>query len=243
MMFVLTDTSTQTTNPRQEYFDSKINERKFDEKKWEELVKDFDYSEKLFEDYDEAFDTTQTNSNTNNGRSSSSSSGSYSAFWASFFQILFIVVVVLAIVVVLINMLGAGNIFAPRSRKFSTNSNNFSIEKIENNIHETDLERYIKEAVREQNYAIAIRLYYLAIIKELSLSKMIKWKRDKTNRTYLSEIRSTNLFQPFREVTRIFERVWYGEGQVGESEYLSIKPKFEQLIKAAQANVANLELD
>jgi len=242
-MFVLTVASTQTTNPRQEYFDSKINERKFDEKKWEELVKDFDYSEKLFEDYDEAFDTTQTNPNTNNVSPSDGTSGSYSAFWAGFFQILFIVVVVLAIVAVLINMLGAGNIFAPRSRKFSTNSNNFSIEKIEDNIHETDLERYIREAVKEKNYAIAIRLYYLAIIKELSLSNLIKWKRDKTNRTYLREIRSTSLFKPFREVTRIFERVWYGEGQVDENEYLSIKPKFEQLIKAAKAKAAAVEID
>ena len=241
--FAVTVFSLQAQSPRQEYFDSKINERKFDEKKWEELVKDFDYSEKLFEDYDEEFDTSQTNQNANTISPSDNSRNSSSAFWAGFFQILFIVVVVLVIVAVLINMLGAGNIFAPRSRKFSTNDTNFSIEKIENNIHETDLERYIREAVREGNYAIAIRLYYLAIIKELSLSKMIKWKRDKTNRTYLSEIRSTNLFQPFREVTRIFERVWYGEGQIGENEYLSIKPKFEQLIKAAQAKAASLKPD
>jgi hypothetical protein len=97
------------------------------------------------------------------------------------------------------------------------------------------LERFIREAVDQQKYALAIRLYYLAIIKELSLSKLIKWKRDKTNWSYLNEVRTTALSQPFRETTRIFERVWYGEGTLDEKEFLSIKPKFDQLIKAAKA--------
>jgi hypothetical protein len=242
-LFVSNYANAQSTSPRQEYFESKINERKFDETKWEELVKDFDYSEALFEDYDEAFDTTQTNPNTNKVSPSGRSNSFGSAFWASFFQILFIIIVALVIVVLLINMLGAGDIFAPRSRKISKYSNTFSIEKIEENIHETDLEKFIQKAVQEKNYALAIRLYYLAIIKELSLSKMIKWKRDKTNRTYLREVGSSNLFKPFRETTRIFERVWYGEGKLDEQEYFSLKPKFEQLIKAVKAKAAALEID
>ena len=242
VLFAIVIANGQSSSPKQEYFESTIKERKIDEKKWEELVKDFDYSEQLFEDYDEAFDTLQNNPNANNGASSGDSNGFGSAFWAGFFQILFIVVVVVAISVVLINMLGAGNLFAPRSRKISRSSNSFSIEKIEDNIHETDLEKYIREAALEKNYAIAIRLYYLAIIKELSLSKIIKWKRDKTNRTYLQEVRSTDFFKSFRETTRIFERVWYGEGEIDEREYLLIKPKFEQLIKAVQAK-ALLEID
>ena len=139
--------------------------------------------------------------------------------------------------------LGGGDLFAPRSRKISKSFNNFSIEKIENNIHETDLDRFIRKAVEEKKFVLAIRLYYLAIIKELSLSKMIKWKRDKTNRNYLNEIRSTSLFNPFKEVTRIFERVWYGQGNLDEKEYLSIKPKFDQLIKATQAATPTIEID
>ena len=55
-------------------------------------------------------------------------------------------------------------------------------EKIEENIHESDLDKFIKQAESEEKYNLAIRLYYLAIIKELSLGKLIKWKRNKTNR-------------------------------------------------------------
>ncbi len=241
-LFALAYAIGQSTSPKQEYFKSTIEERKFDEQKWKDLTKDFDYSEKFVEDYDEAFDSTQTTPNANNNLSQSSSSGWNNAFWASAFQVLFIIIVVVVIVVLLINMLSAGNIFAPRSRKISS-SNNFSIEKIEEHFHETDLEKFIREAVEEKQYALAIRLYYLTIIKELSLSKMIKWKRDKTNRNYLSEIRSTALFNPFREVTQIFERVWYGQEHLDEEEYLSIKPKFEQLIKTTQAKATAIEID
>ncbi len=234
----------QEASPTKEYLNSPLEERKFDENKWEELIKDFDYSQQNFEDYDEEFDSLQTNPNANNQQSpSSGSSGLNSAFWAGFFQILFIIIVGLVIVALLVNMLGAGDIFGPKSRKFSTSSTSFSIEKIEANFHETDLEKFIREAVANKEYALAVRLYYLAIIKELSLSKMIRWKRDKTNRNYLSEIRSTNLFTPFREVTRIFEHVWYGEEKLDEQEYLEIKPKFEQLIKATQTKASAIEID
>jgi hypothetical protein len=240
VVFAINNVNGQAENPKQEYFNSTINERKFDEKKWESLTKDFDYSEQIVEDYDEEFDSLQTNPNTNKNASQSDGSRLNSAFWASLFQVVFIIIVVAVIVILLVNMLGAGDLFAPRSRKISKSST-FSIEEIENNIHETDLDKFIKEAVEGKKYALAIRLYYLAIIKELSHSKLIKWKRDKTNRNYLNEIRSTNLFDPFKEVTRIFERVWYGEGNLDEQKYLSIKPKFEHLKKAAHAKATDLK--
>ena len=234
MLILCVFANAQNNSPRQKYYKSDISERKFDEKKWEELVQDFDYSEKPVDDYDEAFDPNQTNQNPNQLSPNSGSGGMSSEFWAGLFQVIFIVIIVVVVAVLLISMLGAGSIFAPRSRKIPP-SKNFSIETIEENIHQTDLDGFIRNAVDDKQYALAIRLYYLAIIKAMSLSKLIKWKRDKTNRNYLNEIRSTSLFKPFREVTRIFERVWYGEGELNEREYLSIKPKFEQLVKAAQA--------
>ena len=47
-------------------------------------------------------------------------------------------------------------------------------------------------------------------------------------------MRKTNVFQSFREATRVFERVWYGEGDLEESDYQNIKPKFEALVNAAK---------
>ena len=47
----------------------------------------------------------------------------------------------------------------------------------EEHIYESDLDRFIREATEQGNYALAIRLYYLAIIKELSLNRTILWKK------------------------------------------------------------------
>ena len=138
------------------------------------------------------------------------------------------------VAILLVHLLGGGGILAPRSRKIPVGTENISIEEIEANIHESDLDRHIRESIEQKNYALAIRLYYLAIIKEMSLNKWIKWKRDKTNKDYLREVSNTDLFKPYRNATRIFERVWYGQSELGEQDFLNMKPNFVDLINQAK---------
>jgi hypothetical protein len=125
---------------------------------------------------------------------------------------------------------------APRNRKIGLRGQAGSIrlEEIEENIHESDLDAYIQQALQQGDYTLAIRLYYLAILKELSLSKAIRWKKDKTNRQYLQEMQQSPLSEPFREVTRIFERAWYGSRPVGAGEYRQMEPKFRFLAEKAK---------
>ncbi len=126
---------------------------------------------------------------------------------------------------------------APRNRKIGLvgQAGAIRLEDIEENIHESDLDAYIQQALQQGDYTLAIRLYYLAILKELSLSKAIRWKKDKTNRQYLQEMQQSPLSEPFREVTRIFERAWYGSRPVGAGEYQQMAPKFRFLAERAKA--------
>lgn len=125
------------------------------------------------------------------------------------------------------NILKGENIFKRKAKKI-TKTTSFDLEKIEENIHESDLDKFIKQAESEENYNLAIRLYYLAIIKELSLSKLIKWKKNKTNRSYLNELGSSPFRAGFKKATTIFERVWYGDGLLDQKDYLVLKPQFQQ---------------
>ena len=109
------------------------------------------------------------------------------------------------------------------------------IEVIEENIYESDLEDFIQQATQQKNYNLAIRLFYLAIIKELSLAKLIKWKRDKTNKDYLNEMRGTELYSSFREQTQIFERIWYGESNLQQTDYANLAGAFQKLLNSAKA--------
>ena len=101
------------------------------------------------------------------------------------------------------------------------------IEKIEEDIQRSDIDSYLERAIAEGNYSLAIRLHYLNILKALSLSGIIKWKKDKTNRTYLYEMKEKEMKSDFRELTNIFERVWYGNVILEQWEFESVAPVFE----------------
>jgi hypothetical protein len=99
-------------------------------------------------------------------------------------------------------------------------------------LHETDLERFLRQALTDTDYRTAVRLYYLSILKQYSLREIISWKKDKTNNEYLTEVRRSNAptYADFRAATLIFERVWYGEKVIEARDYAKIQPKFEQLL-------------
>jgi len=86
--------------------------------------------------------------------------------------------------------------------------------------------------IGDKNYPLAVRLYFLETIKALDANEHIKWKKDKTNLTYLYEIKNSNIADNFKKATRIFERVWYGEEPLGEQAFSSIQNHFKSLIKS-----------
>jgi hypothetical protein len=223
-------------NAQDTYLDSEIQERKFAKENWEKVIEGINYNEvqkKKKKDSDENISDSRTTTPPSSSRSYSDRSGSGS-FWANFFKVVFIIIVIIVIAFIVSNFLGAGIFTSPKNRKIKKSDASITIDNIEEHFHESDLDRFIREATEEGKYTLAIRLYYLAIIKELSLNRTILWKKDKTNKDYIREMRKTNMFQSFREVTSIFERVWYGEGELKELDYKDVKPKFEALIEAAK---------
>lgn len=229
-------------NPQETYMDSEIIERKIDKESWAQAIDGLDYNEKEDKKEEEEIEEITATPPPSAGSSPRSyPSGGSSDFWAGVFKALFIIIVIAAIVLLAVHFMGAGTFRNPANKKFTRGDTKITIDNIEDHIYETELERFIREAVEKNNYTLAIRLYYLAIIKELSLNRTIKWKKDKTNKDYIKEMRKTNLFQAFREVTRIFERVWYGKTEIGKTEYLAVKPKFEALVKAAQERPGTIQ--
>jgi hypothetical protein len=118
------------------------------------------------------------------------------------------------------------------NRKFG-NDKVFTIEEIEERIHESDLDRLLREALQRGDFRLAVRIYYLAIIKELSLKDWIRWKKDKTNREYVNELiaRKPELSTGFRDATFAFEKVWYGDLEIKEKEYNILSPRFRSFIE------------
>lgn len=106
-----------------------------------------------------------------------------------------------------------------------------NLQQLEENLLESDLDRALREALEQKDYRLAIRIYYLAIIKELNAKRIINWKRDKTNGQYVFELLGTDHHAAFRDLTLDFERVWYGEISITETDYQVLSPRFSQFIE------------
>lgn len=107
-----------------------------------------------------------------------------------------------------------------------------SLDQVETNLHEADVEGFLQKALTEKDYRLAVRLYYLAIVKELSLKHAIEWKKDKTNGHYMNELRAKKhpQIQEFRNVTRIFEYVWYSNMDFDGKKFEEVRIAFKDLL-------------
>ena len=104
------------------------------------------------------------------------------------------------------------------------------LEEIEANLLESDVDRFIKQAIADKNFRLATRLYYMKTIKELSLKELVSWKKDKTNFDYIVELRNWSYQDNFKAVTAKYERIWYGEVDVNAIDFGLLQNSFIDLL-------------
>ena len=122
-----------------------------------------------------------------------------------------------------------GNIFTGNKKVDAViiNSDN----ELDDRPMETDLERYLREALERGDFRMAVRIYYLMLLKALHDGGKIEWRKEKTNRDYLIELYQHPQFHRLNNSTLVFEYVWYGECKVDSNTFSAIKPGFVDLIQ------------
>lgn len=97
-------------------------------------------------------------------------------------------------------------------------------------IREMDIPALLQQALTEKNFKLAVRLYFLLLLRNLHDAGMIKWEKDKTNRDYLTELFSKeNLYDDVRSLTIRYEEVWYGDHHFPEASLLALISRFESI--------------
>lgn len=86
-------------------------------------------------------------------------------------------------------------------------------------INQMDFDDPIQEAINQGQFRRATRLLYLRSLKQLQNRSLIEWKREKTNHQYLRELNRPDLQPLFREITFLFEYIWYGEFPVDRNHF------------------------
>ncbi|WP_179336215.1 DUF4129 domain-containing protein [Winogradskyella costae] len=96
-------------------------------------------------------------------------------------------------------------------------------------IKNEDIPALINDAINQKNFRLAIRYYYLLSLKYLTESESILWQPQKTNEDYINEIDKDHLKVEFKNITRIYDYVWYGEFNVDAIKFETLKRPFEHL--------------
>src|SRR5690606_5545042 len=123
---------------------------------------------------------------------------------------------------------GQGLFVSGKSRKLK------SFDITSDNIQDTDVESLIANAENAQEFRLAIRFYYLLVLKTLSLKNLIKLEDDKTDSDYLGEIAQHPVKDAFAQAAYVYKYTWYGEFDVNQSQYQIAKRKFDNLLNSVK---------
>jgi len=101
-------------------------------------------------------------------------------------------------------------------------------------IKNQDIKELIDKAIADKNYRLAIRYQYLYVLQLLEKKDLIQWEQQKTNHDYEQEINDTVLQNHFRDITYLYDFVWYGNFDINRDNFSKASHIFhsiEQKIK------------
>ncbi len=121
---------------------------------------------------------------------------------------------------------------------FSKGNENLVVLSEEERIIKTeDIQMLIKKALDGKEYRLAIRYYYLFLLKLLTERELIDWQLQKTNDDYLAELSNPKLKPLFKKATLLYDYIWYGEFPIDAKGYEKAKTSFDNLKKQMVADV------
>lgn len=86
-------------------------------------------------------------------------------------------------------------------------------------LNELKFEQLINKALKNSNYRMAVRYYFLWTLNLLDTNQIIQYHPEKTNKDYLNELEETELNKLFQKVSKNYIYIWYGEFEITEDEF------------------------
>ena len=160
------------------------------------------------------------------GLSSMDVSSKYVEYTLKTIAALIVLYVIYLIVKIVLNKEGQWIFGKSTTRKIYTD------EEIEKNLIYVDFEKLVQETLGNGDNRLAIRYYYLWVLKRLSEKNIIEWHTEKTNSDYLYEIQSTDLRTDFQYLSYLYNYIWYGEFEMNEETFSNAKNSFEKTLKS-----------
>lgn len=116
------------------------------------------------------------------------------------------------------------------------NPNTVTLSEEERIMKTEDIQQLIKDALEAKNYRLAVRYYYLFILKLLSERELITWQLQKTNDDYMDELSGSNLKNDFNRATLLYDYIWYGKFDIDHDGYTKVEHVFAALKNSIAGN-------
>lgn len=93
-------------------------------------------------------------------------------------------------------------------------------------IHQMDFIQLTQSAKKTGDYRMAVRYYYLWLLKKFTDNEIIDWHWDKTNSDYLYEIKNNVLKKDFEYLSYIYDYSWYGDFPLNDESFEKAEKAF-----------------
>ncbi|MEM6516126.1 MAG: DUF4129 domain-containing protein [Bacteroidota bacterium] len=114
----------------------------------------------------------------------------------------------------------------------SSDKNIIPVTDVENNIHVTDFNTLIEQAESKGNFRLAVRYYYLWLLKKLSEAEIIDYDVEKTNSDYYYEIKPDDVKKQYSYTSYLYNYIWYGEFEIDKNQFDKAKNAFAQFLNS-----------
>lgn len=104
----------------------------------------------------------------------------------------------------------------------------------EETIEKIDIDALIAEALKTNDYRLAVRYLHLKLLQSLANANLIDWHFEKTNSDYQKELKADHLKKDFAKASYLYDYIWYGEFDIDQAGFDSTQKHFETLLKNIQ---------
>lgn len=197
------------------YLNSKPGGNTFDKKGWEKLKNNYKYKTPKV-------DTTKKKEEEAGNRKPISGGNGWLRLLA--YVAIFLVFAGIIYLIARYGLLG--------NKQFQNNSIVFDINSEPEDINDIVIDPLLAEALKNEDYRLATRLRFLALLQVLNTKELIQWKRERTNLNYVQQLWGNSIQLTFRQLCLIYETVWYGNYLIDKDRYGEVEKKFNLLVQS-----------
>lgn len=101
-------------------------------------------------------------------------------------------------------------------------------------VRSKNIAELIEAAIQKGDYRLAVRYYYLQLLKQLNEKGLINYEFQKTNAEYLREVKDEKFQLPLKKVMRIYDFIWYGSFGVSDSDFSLAQRYFGEIERSLE---------